>query len=144
MRLHKPRASVELAYTCSLVRAIGSQPENCTLLGYYAEIRGNSLPNFRDKLIGLSSAQLKIHVFWDATLCLWVGGSRIFEVSCSLYIHNTASHTKICNPLNAELNSICHLLALLGAHPILHVSRIRVNLQRYAREHLTPHITNMV
>ena len=30
------------------------------------------------------------------------------------------------NPLNAELNPICHLLALLGAHPILHVSRIRV------------------
>ena len=31
------------------------------------------------------------------------------------------------NPLNAQLNPICHLLALLGAHPILHVSRIRVN-----------------
>jgi hypothetical protein len=31
------------------------------------------------------------------------------------------------NPLNAELNPICHLLALLGAHSILHVSRIRVN-----------------
>jgi hypothetical protein len=30
------------------------------------------------------------------------------------------------NPLNAELNLICHLLALLGAHPILHVSKIRV------------------
>jgi hypothetical protein len=30
------------------------------------------------------------------------------------------------NPLNAELNSICHLLALSGAHHILHVSRIRV------------------
>ena len=30
------------------------------------------------------------------------------------------------NPLNAELNLICHLLALLGAHHILHVSRIRV------------------
>jgi hypothetical protein len=29
------------------------------------------------------------------------------------------------NPLNAELNPICHLLAL-SAHPILHVSRIRV------------------
>ena len=28
--------------------------------------------------------------------------------------------------LNAELNPICHLLALLGAHHILHVSRIRV------------------
>ena len=32
------------------------------------------------------------------------------------------------NPLNAELNPMCHLLALLGAHPILHVSRIRANL----------------
>jgi hypothetical protein len=32
------------------------------------------------------------------------------------------------NPLNAELNSICHLLALLGAHHILHVRRIRVNI----------------
>jgi len=31
------------------------------------------------------------------------------------------------NPLNAELNFICHLLTLLGAHHILHVSRIRVN-----------------
>ena len=32
------------------------------------------------------------------------------------------------NPLNANLNPICHLLALVGAHPILHVSRIRVNV----------------
>jgi hypothetical protein len=31
------------------------------------------------------------------------------------------------NPLNAELSPIFHLLALLGAQPILHVSRIRVN-----------------
>jgi hypothetical protein len=30
------------------------------------------------------------------------------------------------NPLNAELNPICHLLVLLGTHLILHVSRIRV------------------
>jgi hypothetical protein len=34
------------------------------------------------------------------------------------------------NPLNAELNPICHLLALL-AHHILHVSRIRVNTDSY-------------
>ena len=32
------------------------------------------------------------------------------------------------NPLNAELYPICHLLELLGAHHILHVSRISVNL----------------
>ena len=30
------------------------------------------------------------------------------------------------NPLNAELNTICYLLALLGAHHFLHVSRIMV------------------
>jgi hypothetical protein len=34
------------------------------------------------------------------------------------------------NPFNAKLNPICHLLALLGAHHILHVSRIRVKAQR--------------
>jgi hypothetical protein len=31
------------------------------------------------------------------------------------------------SPLNAELNPICHLLALLGVHSNLHVSRVRVN-----------------
>jgi hypothetical protein len=39
------------------------------------------------------------------------------------------------NPLNAKLNPICHLLALLGAHHVLHVSRIRVKdteLQAYS------------
>ena len=30
------------------------------------------------------------------------------------------------NPLNSELNPICYLLELLGAHHFLHVSRIRV------------------
>jgi len=34
------------------------------------------------------------------------------------------------NPLNAELNPICCLLALLGAHQFLHVSRIRVKERR--------------
>ena len=30
------------------------------------------------------------------------------------------------NPLNVELNPVCHLLALLGVHHFLHISRIRV------------------
>jgi len=33
----------------------------------------------------------------------------------------------VLNPLNADINPIRHLLALLGAHHILHVSKIRVN-----------------
>jgi len=36
--------------------------------------------------------------------------------------------TTVFNPLNPELNPICYLLALLGAHHFLHVSRIRVKL----------------
>jgi len=38
----------------------------------------------------------------------------------------------IFNPLNAKLNSICHLLVLLGTHLILHISRIRVNVRLHA------------
>jgi len=34
------------------------------------------------------------------------------------------------NPLNAELNPVCYLLALLGAHHFLHVSRIRVKREK--------------
>ena len=34
-------------------------------------------------------------------------------------------------PLNAQLNPSCHLLALLGAHHILHVSRVRVKTLQY-------------
>jgi len=36
--------------------------------------------------------------------------------------------TECFNPLKPELNPICYLLALLGAHHFLHVSRIRVKL----------------
>jgi len=35
-------------------------------------------------------------------------------------------HEIALNPLNSELNPICYLLALLGAHHFLHVSKIRV------------------
>ena len=38
------------------------------------------------------------------------------------------------NPLNVELNPIRHLLALLGAHHILHVNRIRVEVENEHRE----------
>jgi len=32
------------------------------------------------------------------------------------------------NPLNAELNPICHLLALIGDYHIFHISGFRVNV----------------
>ena len=47
------------------------------------------------------------------------------DTLCSLYTRKTRLYNDF-NPLNAELNPICYLLALLGAHHFLHVSRIRV------------------
>ena len=38
----------------------------------------------------------------------------------------TSSQIYFFNPLKPELNPICYLLALLGAHHFLHVRRIRV------------------
>ena len=49
---------------------------------------------------------------------------------CATLAYGTFLHKKFdsfgLNPLNAKLNPICNLLALLGAHHILHVGRIRV------------------
>ena len=47
----------------------------------------------------------------------------------------TEKNHEAFNPLHAELNPLCHLLTLLGAHHILHVSRIRVNESWYFCRH---------
>jgi len=46
---------------------------------------------------------------------------NILQIVRVKYITNT-----YISPLNAELNPICHLLALLGAHHILHVGGVMV------------------
>jgi len=42
--------------------------------------------------------------------------------------HQLLVYVDDVDPLNAELNPICHLLALFGAHHIFHVSGLRVNI----------------
>ena len=84
----------------------------------------------------------------DHTLCVfWVfpaGPFKIFSVnlaimpllgaSGSFHVELTQKSANLYlmlsefNPLKPELNPICCLLALLGAHHFLHVSRIRVKL----------------
>jgi hypothetical protein len=54
-----------------------------------------------------------------------------YPATYRFYYSSLCFHNIYLNPLYAELNLICHLLALLGAHHILHVSRIRVNLDVY-------------
>ena len=63
---------------------------------------------------------------------LWLGSCTHCILVCFLWSkkpkHSSSNHGLCCfNPLNAELNPICHLLALLGVHHFFHVSRIRVN-----------------
>jgi len=61
-----------------------------------------------------------------------VVGQTVLD-ECLLYANIcTNKYCKIyINTLNAELNPICHLLALIGAHHIFHVSMIRVKLLRH-------------
>ena len=60
-------------------------------------------------------------------MCCQQQVSDIRVVSVRYYVYVIHLQLLIVfNPLNAKLNSICHLLALLGAHHIFHFSRIKV------------------
>jgi len=77
----------------------------------------------------------KFHVVGEV-LCVEKWNIIFEEGSCKGKTSRILSHvgvrtfafrfSLIFNPLNAELNPICHLLAILGAHHILHISRIGV------------------
>jgi len=95
-------------------------------------------------VIFLHSPISKLFVKTKTVNDLLVEQIQYFSYSLDLSLHSnhitshtntnthTHAHTSVgpvtrFDPLNTELNPICHLLALLGAHPIFHVSRIRVN-----------------
>jgi len=75
---------------------------------------------------------------WDRCLIInielfascWFSLFTLYCPSCQVTVVMLATNIeiistlKLINPLNAELNSIYHLLTLLGAHHILHISRI--------------------
>jgi hypothetical protein len=52
---------------------------------------------------------------------------RSLELAAAVFFSPLLCSLKF-NPLNAKLNPVCHLVALLGAHLIFHVSSIRVNV----------------
>ena len=61
-------------------------------------------------------------IFLTADVLTW------WLVECQNFrLYKLDSQVDVFNTVNAKLNPICHLLALVGAHHILHVSRIRVN-----------------
>ena len=65
---------------------------------------------------GIADGRMSSWDEWEVDgICNEFCTRRVFQLCCTQYL----------NPLNAELNPICYLLALL-AHNFLHVSRIRV------------------
>jgi len=81
-----------------------------------------------------------LRIFWPLYTLHICNSHCIISVCITTYFTQETKHTKIhfakykkmlyvfINPLNPELNPICYLLALLGAHHFLQVSRIRVKL----------------
>jgi len=61
-------------------------------------------------------------------ILLGAEGAYLFLMCGSEFLIKDRDQQHAINPLNPKLNSICYLLALLGAHHFLHVSRIRVKL----------------
>jgi len=58
---------------------------------------------------------------------LYLYGTEGHKTAATVILETLPNKTHIfLNPLNPELNPICYLLALLGAHHFLHLSRIRV------------------
>jgi len=60
--------------------------------------------------------------------------SHFLKIHLALSVYNDLKlhiadmfHIPCFNPFNAELNPICHLLALLGGATIVVVSRLKVN-----------------
>ena len=62
----------------------------------------------------------------ESVLKKWFKVNDIQLVHCLVVWYLVNKALCLFSPLNAELNPICHLLSLLGAHHILYVS-IRVN-----------------
>ena len=88
----------------------------CLFLGFYFLYSGGLLTLFCLKKCA-----------WDIRLNRKLDSSSNFCITAQILFTN---YIKV-NPLNAELNPICYLLALLGAHHFLHVSRIRVKLLNF-------------
>jgi hypothetical protein len=81
---------------------------------------------------GLITRPDESYRLWRVVLCDQETSGEKNEKAKARYraVENTTTmgcNAKKNKQTNAELNLICHLLTLLGAHHILHVSRVRVN-----------------
>jgi len=82
------------------------------------QLRYSSAPNVA---LNVSRAEKAVNVLKSQMTEIYTGwGLRRRETK------QKVTNNREINPLNADLNPICHLLALLGSYHILNISRIRV------------------
>ena len=89
-----------------------------------------------DRTVWIGTVKDKERIFEEESvseLNVWVLVASFCWLLCQPYARVRSLSRDVwpsnnVNPLNPELNPICYLLALLGAHHFLHVSRIRVKL----------------
>jgi len=110
-------SSVVLTLEDKLIWPLKMEPIGC------AE---TSLRNCRYSLRN-NSEERSSHVLCGGSL----KSSNICYLAISFWTRSLVGKWLIILSLNAELNPICHLLALLQDHHILHVSRIRVNVEHW-------------
>jgi len=71
------------------------------------------------------------HLFVLAYIVIYVFRGNLFQAHS---LEQSYHQTQQFNPLNAELNPICHLLALLGGATIVVFNRLRVKRGKYNRK----------
>ena len=145
-RMYDVMGSTIMSY-CRMYDEMGS-----TIMSY-CRLYCNVICNNGDALPKTSYIRSTLHhILWQLCLKRWKQLSEFGPFSCNSQIttgetnaHKPATGPSLApdessrtlllpfftvhfNPLNAELNPIYHLLALLGVHHFLHVSSIRVNI----------------
>jgi hypothetical protein len=98
-------------------------------------VQGSPAKCVRTCTIECDCEALTVRRPWPTRGCYAMGGKKYWKMAKLLLA--ACTHFLVCaftlnglltfNPVKADLNPIHHLLALLGAHHILHISRIRVN-----------------
>jgi len=146
-RVHEVRECYSAKLICMLKLIIIWEVRSITIWEVGFRFLPMQVRNFL--VFGIRKTQISeviacFELYFPRSLGTWMVRNyiRVANGHCKWYILTSRSAvsrveklyaTHNFNPLNPELNPICYLLALLGAHHFLHVNRIRVKLLTFRR-----------
>ena len=106
----------------------------CRTMSFHFFLSATNYLHLLTPITWRSLSTSSFHLFFGLPILL-VSSSSWVKMFCTFHVARVISYKLNCrlNPLNAELNLICHLLVLLGAHRILHISRIKIKYRSDAR-----------